>query len=93
MGFRVPMIVVSAFTPAGLINNRRHDFGSVVRFIEQNFGITEGALTFADKRATTDLTAFFPLTTPRTFVPIPGAATAATFMAQPVVGPDDDDDN
>jgi phospholipase C len=86
------MIVVSAFTPAGLINNKRHDFGSVIRFIEQNFGATEGALTFADQRATTDLTNFFTLTTPRKFVTIPGGASASTFLAQPVVGPDDDDD-
>lgn len=92
LGFRVPMIVVSAFTPAGLINNRRHDFGSIVRFIEQNFGITEGALTFADQRAATDLTGFFTLKTPRPFVTIPGAASTSTLMAQPIVGPDDDDD-
>lgn len=92
LGFRVPLIVVSAFTSKGLINNKRHDFGSVVRFIEQNFGIMEGALTFADSRATTDLTGFFNLTTPRKFVTIPGAASTSTLLAQPVVGPDDDDD-
>ena len=92
LGFRVPMVVVSAFTSAGLINNSRHDFGSIIRFIEQNFGIKEGALTFADKRATTDLTGFFNLTKARMFVTIPGGQSAATFLAQPVVGPDDDDD-
>lgn len=93
-GFRVPLLVVSAFTSQKTINNRRHDFGSIIRFIEQNFGITEGALTFADSttRSNTDLTAFFNLTTPRQFMTIPGAASAATFLAQPVVGPDDDDD-
>jgi phospholipase C len=92
LGFRVPLIVVSAFTSAGFINNNRHDFGSIVRFIEQNFSIAEGALTFADQRATTDFTAFFPLKTARKFVTIPGALSTATFLAQPVVGPDDDDD-
>src|SRR5262249_20095655 len=50
-GFRVPLIVFSAFPPAAYIKNNRHDFGSIIRFIEQNFGITEGALTFADQRA------------------------------------------
>lgn len=92
LGFRVPLVVVSAFTPAGLINNNRHDFGSIVRFIEQNFGIMEGKLTFADQRASTDLTGFFTLKTARKFVTIPGGASAATFLAQPVVGPDNDDD-
>ena len=51
MGFRVPLIVVSAYTPAGFISNSPEDFGSVVRFIERNFGILEGALTFADLRS------------------------------------------
>ena len=57
-GFRVPLIVVSAYTPAGYINNDRHDFGSILRFIEFNFGITQGALNFADARATSDLIEF-----------------------------------
>lgn len=84
------MIVVSAFTPAGLINNSGHDFGSIIRFIEHNFGITESALTFADSRATTDLTGFFALTTAGEFVTIPGGQSAGTFLAQPIVDPDDD---
>jgi phospholipase C len=92
LGFRVPLIVVSAFTSKQLINNNRHDFGSIVRFIEQNFGYTEGQLTFADSRAKTDLTGFFDLTTARKFVTIPGGQSTATFLAQPVVGPDDDED-
>ena len=52
MGFRVPLIVVSAYTPPGFISNSREDFGSVIRFIERNFNIPEGALTFADARGT-----------------------------------------
>jgi phospholipase C len=61
-GFRVPMIVVSAYTPKGYINNNRHDFGSVLRFVELNFGFHQGALNFADARAKSDLTEFFDLT-------------------------------
>ena len=60
-GSRVPLIVVSAYTPAAYISNSRHDFGSILRFIEHNFGVPEGELTFADHRATTDLTDFFDL--------------------------------
>ena len=60
MGFRVPLIVVSASTPAGTISNTPEDFGSIIRFIEQNFGISEGSLTFADARSSGDLTEFFP---------------------------------
>jgi hypothetical protein len=54
------MIVVSAYTPQ-LVNNSTLDFGSIVRYIEQNFGIAEGALTFADRRIVTDFTSFFQL--------------------------------
>ncbi len=73
MGFRVPLIFVSAYTPAGYIHNGREDFGSVIRFVEKNsLGATqEGALTFADARAMGDLTAFFSLgNAPRKFKPI-----------------------
>jgi phospholipase C len=59
MGFRVPLIVVSAYTPAGFISNSREDFGSIIRFVEQNFGMDEGTLTFADARSAGDLTKFF----------------------------------
>ena len=44
----MPLIVVSAHTPAGFISNKRESFGSIIRFVEQNFGIAEGKLDFAD---------------------------------------------
>lgn len=70
-GFRVPLVVVSAYTPKGYIDNQRHDFGSILRFIEYNFGIAEGALNFADQRSTTDLREFFDLNiSPRAMEPI-----------------------
>ena len=58
-GFRVPLVVISAYTPAGYVNNDRHDFGSILRFVEHNFGIREGALQVADERATNNLIGFF----------------------------------
>jgi phospholipase C len=83
LGFRVPLIFVSAYTPAKYINNNpsHQDFGSILRFIEHNFGIKEGALGFADSRAKTDFTEFYKLSnTPRMFVPIPTAKTALDFI-------------
>ena len=82
MGFRVPLIVVSAYTPAGFISNSPEDFGSVIRFIERNFGIMEGALTFADVRGTGDLTEFFSLgNPPRPFQPIKAPLSAKYFLS------------
>jgi phospholipase C len=93
MGFRVPLIVVSATTPAGTISNSPEDFGSIVRFIEQNFGIFEGALTFADARSTGDLTEFFASShAARSFKPIRAPLSKAYFLnAKPSGVPPDTD--
>jgi len=92
-GFRVPLVVISAYTPAGYVNNKRHDFGSILRFVEQNFGITEGALNFADARATNDLTGFFNLKqTPRMFKTISAPKDGKYFLNDnsPLEAPDND---
>ncbi len=95
MGFRVPLIVVSAYTAAGYIHNRREDFGSVIRFVEKNFiGATqEGALTFADARAMGDLTEFFNLgNPPRKFKPVKAPLSAKYFLTRKPSGLPVDDD-
>ena len=92
-GFRVPFVFVSAYTPAAYVDNQRHDFGSVLRFIEHNFGITEGALAFADARAATDLTSFYnPNLLPRPFLTISAPKGAQYFIndTTPLTDPDDD---
>ncbi len=93
MGFRVPLIFVSAYTPAGYIDNLNYDFGSVLRFIENNFGLGEGALGFADSRATTDFSTFYNLAnTPRPLTKIPTVRTGIDFLDDktPPTDPDDD---
>jgi phospholipase C len=93
MGFRVPLIFVSAYTPAGYIDNLNYDFGSVLRFIENNFGLGLGALGFADSRATTDFSTFYNLgQTPALFIKIPVAKTGVDFLNDktPPMDPDDD---
>lgn len=95
-GFRVPLVFISAYTAPGYINNARHDFGSVLRFIEHNFGMTEGALNFADARASNDLTGFYDLTRPpRSFVNIVAPKRATFFLRdhRPMTAPDDDGDD
>jgi phospholipase C len=93
-GFRVPLIVVSAFTPRGYIDNvNPHDFGSILRFIEGVFNIDEGSLGFADARANDDLAGFFRFRRrPRNFHSIAAPLGADFFLndkrkAEP---PDDD---
>jgi phospholipase C len=92
LGFRVPLLVVSAYTPAGYINNVPHDFGSVLRMVEGINHLPEGQLGFADRRATTDLSDFFSLTEPRTFQTIPSEKDANFFLTYKGAAVDPDDD-
>jgi phospholipase C len=89
-GFRVPLLVVSAYTPAayvsgalpspGKIPQYEHDFGSILKFTENNFGLRvidqSGDKGYADENALDNvngnipLSDFFPLSSPRNFVPI-----------------------
>jgi phospholipase C len=96
LGFRVPLIFVSAYTPSGYISNSSHDFGTVLRFIEHNFGLGEGVLGFADSRGNNplnNLARFYSLSsTPRQFVQVPTTKTALDFINDktPPTDPDDD---
>jgi phospholipase C len=92
----VPLVVVSAYTPQGYISNVRHDFGSILRFIEYNFSLPVGGLNFADARATTDLSGFFELSQmPRTFQTIAAPKDASFFIhdKRKATDPDDDGDD
>jgi phospholipase C len=92
-GFRVPLIVVSAYTPVRFVSNARHDFGSIIRFIEHNFGIEEGALTFADARAASNLTGFFKFGhAPRAFKTIDAPQGAEYFLTHATTTSNPDDD-
>ena len=89
---RVPFIVISAYTPAAYVDNNRMDFGTILRFIKQNLGIAEGALNFADARASGNLAEFFNLNqVPRVFQNIPAPLDANFFINdnRPPTDPDD----
>jgi len=99
-GFRVPMLVVSPYTPAGYVSNTIYDFGNVLDFVEQNFGlgfIGPGGSTYANyadyaSSPRGGLADFFTLTARRSFVPIPTTMKPADFLHAPKsnIGPDDD---
>jgi phospholipase C len=91
-GFRVPLLVVSAYTPAGYVSNANHDFGSLLRFVETNFGLgLIGPGTWADSYAD-DLQEFFPLASPNAFNAISSQFDADHFIndKEPPTDPDDD---
>jgi hypothetical protein len=85
--------VVSAFTNPMIDSVNQYDFGSILRFVEHNYGIAEGALGTADARAETDLAGFFNLSqTPRPFKPIASRLTADFFIhdTTPMEPPDEE---
>jgi phospholipase C len=94
-GFRVPMIVVSAYTPQGFVSNLRYDFGSILKSVEGAFNLPggEGALGFADARAKNDLHSFFNFRmVPRKFKTIAAPLNADFFLhdTTPPEPPDND---
>ena len=123
-GFRVPLLVVSAYTGvknqdgtySGYVSGNTitqgevfpyiHDFGSILAFTEQNFGIPIGEINaqnnydFADGRApdgaggNIPLADFFGLTKPRTFTTIPTYNPLTYYTNNPAgpAGPGDDGD-
>jgi phospholipase C len=68
LGFRVPMLVVSAWARHGYVSHVQHEFGSILHFTEENFGLA--SLLQTDARAD-DLSDCFDYTqNPPPFVPI-----------------------
>lgn len=77
-GFRVPLLVVSAYTPRGYVSQKQHDFGSILHFVETVFDL--GRIppgNFVDAKAD-DLSDFFDFSKPpraftRIVQPVPGS--------------------
>lgn len=89
-GFRVPLIVVSPYAKAGYISHVQHDFGSILKYIEGNFGL--GSLGFADAYADDLSDCFNYNQTPLTFHTITAPLSATDFLndKSPATPPDDD---
>jgi phospholipase C len=68
-GIRVPMIVLSPYADRGRVSHELGEFSSVLRFIEDNWGLS--TLTHRDRDATPMLSAFDFSQTPRPAEPLP----------------------
>jgi len=90
-GFRVPLIVISPYTRPHYISHVNHDFGSILRFVEENFNLP--ALGYADSYAPDDLLDCFDFEQqPLTFGTIDAPLKADHFINDrtPPLDPDDD---
>ena len=89
-GFRVPLIVISPYAKAQYISHVTHDFGSILNFIEEVFGLP--SLGYADDHAD-DLSDCFNFTQPPlSFQTIAAPLSAKHFLNDrtPPTDPDDD---
>ncbi len=90
LGIRVPMLLVSAYarettsSQPGYISHTQYEFGSILKFMEQNWGL--GNLGRTDVRANSLIDCFDFTQPPRTFSAIPTKYSKAYFLKQPPSG-------
>lgn len=98
-GFRVPLLVVSAYTAPGTVSNTMGlDFGAILKFTEEVFGVV-GTISddptneYADYYANDDLGEFFQFNNPPlAFQKITAPLKEDVFLdpKRPIEGPDND---
>lgn len=81
LGFRVPMILVSPYVTPGYVSHTQYEFGSILKFVEQNFNL--GSLGTTDRRATSIGGLLHLNQAPLPFSPIPAAHSREYFLRQP----------
>ncbi|MBV8052382.1 MAG: hypothetical protein JOZ80_14415 [Acidobacteriaceae bacterium] len=89
-GFRVPLIVVSRYAKRGYVSHATYNFGSILRFIEENFELP--SLGYADARSHSLSDCFDFLQTPLVFRAIPAPLPAQHFLEDKRQPTDPDDD-
>ena len=81
LGFRVPLLIVSPYAKHGRVTHEQYETASVLRFMEDNFGL--GQLAKSDARANdpaSDPAAFDFMQKPRKFTKIAGTKPASYWM-------------
>ncbi len=90
LSFRVPLIVISPYAKNHYVSHVQHEFGSILKFTEETFGL--GSLHTTDVRAD-DLSDCFDFSKPPTaFRPIRAPLPASYFLNHPTDRTDPDDD-
>jgi phospholipase C len=90
-GFRVPLIVIAPYARPAYISHVNHDFGSILRFVEENFGLQ--SLGYADAHAPDDLSDCFNFQQkPLVFQTIDAPLKADHFLHDTTPPSDPDDD-
>jgi phospholipase C len=90
LGFRIPMIAISAYAKKGYVSHVQYESSSVLRFMEDNFGLQP--LAASDARAADPSSDIFDFSKPaRAFKPFKikrDNAPVRSMVARPDVGGD-----
>jgi phospholipase C len=82
LGMRIPMLIVSAYAKKGHVSHVHYEHGTILKFIENLFGLP--AMAASDTRANPPDDAFQFDKPPRPFTVIPSAHGKEYFMHQPI---------
>jgi len=88
LSFRVPLIVVSPYAKSGYVSHVQHEFGSILKFTEETFGLP--SLGTTDQRADDLSDCFNFAQRPRHFQTIRTRHPARYFLTAPSGGAIDD---
>ena len=81
LGFRVPLICISPYAYKGVVSHTQYEFGSLLRFIENNWGLPQ--LAASDQRATPASTGCLDFSqAPRAFEPIATSLQPRDFLKE-----------
>ena len=86
LGIRVPCLIVSPYAKKGYVEHTRYEYGSILKFVEQAFGLPRLGATedgYTDTRATSIVNSFNFNLPPRAFDPIPSKYPMSVFIAEP----------
>jgi phospholipase C len=79
LGMRVPLLVISPYAKQGFVSHVQYEHGSLLRFIEDEFGL--GRLAASDARANSPAPDCLDFTqSPRAFVPFTSTLKDADFL-------------
>jgi phospholipase C len=82
LGFRLPLLIVSPYAKKGWVSQVPYEHGSILRFIEDRFGL--GQMAVSDTRATSPAKDCFDFSKPpRSFVPIATKYPSSYFLHEP----------
>lgn len=81
LGIRVPAIVVSPYARPAYVAHDRYEFGSILRFVEDNWGL--GRLGTSDSRAKSIANVFDFSRPPRSYIRVHVAHSRSFFLSLP----------